>query len=191
MNLGLGRFWRDLRERRYRFRQVTGGLFLVALVLYASPGLWGFVAGGCVAVLGVLLRLWAAGHVRKSRNLATRGPYAFVRHPQYLANSLIAVGISTASGHAWAVLIWGLIFWLCYLPAIEREDDKLHRRFGEDWEKWAAHTPAVLPARLPSRNPDSDSPRWSLRQAMRNGEPVWTLVISAALLWTYTRLPLA
>ncbi len=189
MDLGLERFWRDLRDRRYRFRQAIGGLFLVALVLYASPGLQGFVAGGCVALLGVLLRLWAAGHVRKSRDLATGGPYAFVRHPQYLANSLIAAGISAASGHAWAILIWGLIFWLFYLPAIEREDDKLHRRFGEDWEKWAAHTPGVLPARLPNRNPDSDTSRWSFRRAMRNGEPVWTLAIFAVLFCTYTRLP--
>jgi protein-S-isoprenylcysteine O-methyltransferase Ste14 len=144
-----------------------------------------FWVGAGSGTVGLLVRLWAAGHVRKSRKLATHGPYAFVRHPQYLGNTLLAVGLSLASGYPWAIGLWCVLFWLLYVPAIKREDDKLRRRFGQSWEKWADRTPAVLPVRRPSSNPGLHLEDWSFWQAIRNGEPAWLALSVGALLYLY------
>jgi len=181
-------FGNDLRNRRYRYRQFVGGVFILFLALYASPGAPGFWVGASLGTLGLLIRLWAAGHVRKNMELATDGPYAFVRHPQYLGNSLIAVGASVASGHPWAIAAWALIFWLFYVPAIRREDAKLNRRFGASWCRWAVRTPAVVPTQWPSPHSELHLGQWSLVKTLRNGEPVWTLGVTTAMVSMLGRL---
>src|SRR5437660_9507500 len=40
-------------------------------------------AGSLLVFAGLLVRTWAAGTLRKQRELATTGAYAFVRHPLY------------------------------------------------------------------------------------------------------------
>jgi len=165
----------------YRFRQLAGGLFLVGLVVIARPAGPGFGVGLVLCALGEALRLWAAGYVRKSRVLETRGPYAFVRHPQYLGNTLIAVGLSLAAGRPWAILVWAGMFWLLYVPAIAREDAKLRRRFQEQWDEWGPKTPAVVPFRWPSGRSGLRVLEWSLPQSVRNGEPLWIGSVAAAL----------
>jgi len=135
-----------------------------------------------------LIRLWAAGHVRKNEVLATDGPYAFVRHPQYLGNCLLATGMCLASGRIWAIAIWALVFWLFYVPAIRREDDKLHRRFSDAWEAWSRNTPAVLPVRWPSGRGGFRLRDWSFMQSLRNGEYIWLGLITAGLVTIYLRL---
>jgi uncharacterized membrane protein len=104
-----------------------------------------------------------------------------VRHPQYLGNSLLAFGFCVASGHWWLIAVWFLIFWLFYLPAIEREDGKLRRRFGEAWADWAEKTPAVVPVRWPGFRLKANTGEWSFLLAIRNGELVWMICVVAAL----------
>ena len=189
MEFGLRQFGRDLLQRRYRFRQFAGGVFAGCTVMEASPRAVAFCVGLPLVVLGALVRMWAAGHVRKSKELATHGPYAFVRHPQYLGNSLLAVGLSVASGHPWGIAVWLLVLWLFYIPAIRREDDKLRRRFGESWEKWAKKAPAVVPTGWPQSNPGVHLSDWSPLQAVRNGEPIWTTCMMATVVLILRQLP--
>ena len=59
-----------------------------------------------IAVLGILVRLWASGHVKKDKVLATTGPYAYVRHPLYVGNHLITFGFCLASGLWWSFIAW-------------------------------------------------------------------------------------
>jgi protein-S-isoprenylcysteine O-methyltransferase Ste14 len=191
LKLGLKQFSNDLRHRRYRFRQFVGIAFLVLLVLFPSPGPVRrlFYAGAALTCLGALVRLWAAGHVHKSKELARHGPYAFVRHPQYLGNTLLAVGLCLATGHWWAVGVWALILWTLYLPAIRREDEKLGRRFEDAWERWARKTPALIPTGWPQSNPGLHLADWSLVRALSNGEPAWLLSVTAAMVFIWSRLP--
>ena len=188
MKLGLKEFVHDVRSERYRFRQGIGGAFGAFLVVLAQPIWWGFTVGVVLVFGGALLRLWAAGRIRKSQVLEIHGPYAFVRHPQYLGNCLIAVGWCFACGYPWAVCIWAAIFYLFYIPAIRREDDKLRRRFGEVWQMWHERTPAIVPAHWPAVNPDARPMGWSLVQAIRNGEPIWLILMLIGLLFIYLRL---
>jgi len=185
VKVGLGQFVRDLHSRRYRFRQATGVAFGVCLVVLARPAGWGGPIGLGLLIVGALVRLWAAGHVVKSRRLATHGPYAFVRHPQYLGNTLVAVGLCLATGHPAAIGIWAAILYLLYVPAIRREDAKLAKRFGAEWLDWRRRTPAVVPSRWPSLNPGLHLKDWSAGQALRNGEFIWIFLLACGVSYLY------
>ncbi len=185
MKLGVKQLWRDVLTRRYRYRQAVGGAFGVFLFLLARPAGWGAPIGLGLIAVGALLRLWAAGHVVKSQRLATQGPYAFVRHPQYLGNTLVAIGLCVATGHVEGIAVWGTVLYLFYLPAIWREDAKLERRFGADWRQWQRETPALVPTRWPGISPALDLKEWSPGQALRNGEFVWVFLLAGGLSYLY------
>jgi hypothetical protein len=62
-----------------------------------------------------------------------------------------------------------LFLWFYYPPAIEYEDLKLQRIFGDSWQHWAANTRALCPRFVGRRFTLGG---WSLRQsALGNGEP--------------------
>ncbi len=75
---------------------VCGALFFV----FARPRPLTLFVGGAIALLGLGLRAWAAGHIRKNAALATSGPYAYTRNPLYLGSFLLGVGFSIASSQA-------------------------------------------------------------------------------------------
>ena len=69
--------------------RVPAGWALGALLLALSrPSADSLLVGMLVALPGELLRLWAAGHIDKTRSLATGGPYAHTRNPLYLGSLL-------------------------------------------------------------------------------------------------------
>ena len=179
--LGLRRLLWDLRHRRERFRQLLGVLFSVFVSLMGTPRQEIFWWGVGAAGLGILIRLWASGHVKKDRELATDGPYAYVRHPLYVGNILIGVGFCLASGLWWSGPLFIFFLLAFYPPAIRQEDAKLHGLFGESWERWSARTRALLPRLTPYQR--SGVGHWSFGQSLKaNGEPIIALFL---LIWLY------
>ena len=82
-----------------------------------------------VSVLGLLLRAWSAGHLAKNEQLATTGPYAYIRNPLYVGTLTVALGIVVASRNGWMAAIFAAVFFLVYLPAIELEEQHLRKIF--------------------------------------------------------------
>ncbi len=123
--IGFTRFFRDLRYNRHRTRQLVGISFLILLTIIGRPTNAGlYILGVALATLGIAVRMWASGHVRKDKVLATSGPYAYVRHPQYVGNQLITVGFCLASGLWWSYFVWIALGFL--LPqTIAYEDRRL------------------------------------------------------------------
>ena len=79
-------------------RRVALGFACAAIALWlAKPTPRSLVIGATVASVGELLRIWAAGHLEKGREVTVSGPYRFSRHPLYVGSSLIGVGIAIAS----------------------------------------------------------------------------------------------
>jgi protein-S-isoprenylcysteine O-methyltransferase Ste14 len=105
-----------------------------------------FIAGGFILLASAWRVLYAA---QREGRLATTGPYARLRHPQYAAFILIMVGF---------FLQWPTILTLVMLPVLvamylrlaRREEREAHAAFGEAWEAYAARTPAFLPRLRPS-----------------------------------------
>ena len=55
-------------------------------------------AAASVALAGEALRIWAAGHLNKSREVTSSGPYRWFAHPLYVGSSVMGVGLAIASG---------------------------------------------------------------------------------------------
>lgn len=160
----------------------------VALWLLAEPTPASSAAGAGLVVAGLALRAWGAGHLVKTRCLATSGPYAYLRHPLYAGALLMGLGFGLVSGGAGLALVLGIgvpAFLLYYLPYKERvESTRLMRRHGASYAEYRARVPALLPALTRSRPalPAAGSPSWSLARYRDNHEWKPALAALAALL---------
>jgi protein-S-isoprenylcysteine O-methyltransferase Ste14 len=80
-----------------------------------------------------------------ANSLNTTGMYSIVRHPLYIGNFLIGFGITLVCWVWWLPAIYALLFLAYYERIMLAEEAFLHRRFGEEFERWAAKTPAFWP----------------------------------------------
>lgn len=175
---GLAHVIRELRYHEFA-RQGLGLLLMPLYALLARPVPALFWTGAALAALGAVVRMYASGYIMKNQQLATSGPYSLVRHPLYTGNLLLVIGFTVASGQPWAVLTSVLFWWLFYPTAIDYEDRKLRRLFGETCAAWQTTTPAVVPRSLLPRSGGA----WSLRTSLtRNAEP---LVVAYTIVWLY------
>ena len=101
-----------------RIRVPAGTLLGVIFLLLMHPSRRSLLYGGIVALLGALVRLWAAGHIDKGRALATEGPYALTRNPLYLGSFFMALGVILAGQAYWLLLPFGVFYVLVYYPVM-------------------------------------------------------------------------
>jgi protein-S-isoprenylcysteine O-methyltransferase Ste14 len=127
---------RYLFPKRYsdfvqRFRVAGGFLLLVVFTWLPEPTRESLVTGLPVAVAGLFLRGWAAGHLAKNQQLAMSGPYAYMRNPLYAGTVIAALGMVIAARSICLAILFALVFLLVYLPAIELEEQHLREIFPE------------------------------------------------------------
>lgn len=152
-------------NRLFRYRSYLPIILLVAGVVVivltdgkSTPHLTLF-EWACLAVssLGLLVRVFTVGHTpagTSGRNtkqqvadcLNTSGAYSIVRHPLYLGNFLLYLGIACLTQSGSFVLVFILVFWLYCERIMFAEEQFLRRKFGKDFIEWAVHTPAFIPA---------------------------------------------
>jgi protein-S-isoprenylcysteine O-methyltransferase Ste14 len=104
-----------------RLRVPSGFLLVVAFAWFADPTPVSLLYGLCLSVAGLWLRGWAAGHLAKNEDLATSGPYRFLRNPLYLGTLIVAAGLVLASRQIGLAILFAAVFALIYLPVIEQE----------------------------------------------------------------------
>ena len=183
---GLNKIIRPLRYHEAS-RQWFAILFVPLVCYFGQPVRELVVAGSVIAIIGALIRLWASGHVKKNKVLATDGPYAYVRHPLYVGNILILLGFSMASNLWWAYALMVFLILFYYPPAIAYEDAKLDRLFGEEWRSWSSNIHALIPGF--TNRAGSTSSEWSFKQSLfKNGEPVIVLYLIGCMYLLITRL---
>ncbi len=128
------------------------------------------VSGLAIALVGLLLRGWAAGYLEKGKRLAQDGPYAWVRHPLYAGSFLMALGfcwagtgvVPVASGILWAVFV--LLFGFIYPSRIKTEEKALEGYFGDAWRNFVAKNHRFLPSLHPIRRENPDQFQWARYQ---------------------------
>ena len=120
---------------------ICGALF----ILFAEPQRLSLVTGGMIAVCGLGLRAWAAGHIRKNVQLAASGPYAYTRNPLYLGSFLLGVGFTLACGRWWLAALFALLFLGIYLPVMRVEATTLAELFGAEFDDYARRVPLFFP----------------------------------------------
>jgi protein-S-isoprenylcysteine O-methyltransferase Ste14 len=112
-----------------RYRVHLGFLAAVAALLLAGPNRTSWVVGLAIATLGELVRVWAAGHIEKGREITRSGPYRFVRHPLYLGSTMLGVGFSVAAWSLPVVLLCAVYLGLTLAAAVRTEEAALDARF--------------------------------------------------------------
>jgi len=126
-----------LRQFLARRRVALGFVFGAAVVYLAQPTWRSLVVGAAIALVGQAMRLWAAGHLEKSREVTTSGPYQFTRHPLYVGSSIMALGVAVGSRSAAVAVIVGFYMATTITAAIRSEEAFLRERFGEAYDTYA------------------------------------------------------
>jgi protein-S-isoprenylcysteine O-methyltransferase Ste14 len=144
------------------------------LVLWlARPTQAAFAIGLPIAALGEALRVWAAGHLEKSREVTTSGPYRWMRHPLYVGSSVMGVGLAIASGSVPVAALVVLYLAATIGAAVRTEEAYLRQLFGGDYDAYRA-----------GRLAGSVRRQFSLERALRNKEyrAVIGMLVTIALL---------
>ena len=166
------------------------GFILAALyvVFGPRPTPLTLVIGAAVALAGLAVRAWAAGHIVKNDRLATTGPYAHTRNPLYFGSFLIASGFAIAAH--WSLLLLVVAFFaLVYGPTIERERAKVSALFPDAYARWKENVPAFVPRPTAWRDPTgTEADRFSPALYMRHGE--WKAALGFILVmgWLVLRM---
>lgn len=141
-----------------RWRVPLGFLCGIVALMLADPTPRTLLIGGIVAAIGEAIRIWAAGHLEKSREVTTSGPYRFTRHPLYVGSGVMMVGFAVAANDPIVAAIAIAYVVLTYSSAIRREEAFLTERFGSAYPDYKA-------GRL-----GGVSRRFSVERALRNRE---------------------
>jgi protein-S-isoprenylcysteine O-methyltransferase Ste14 len=129
--------------RLARLRVPLGFAFGVLVLWLAEPTPRTLAAGGLVAALGELIRIWAAGHLEKGREVTSSGPYALTRHPLYVGSIVIGIGLVIAAADlAVTIIVLGYLA-VTYTAAIRTEEAHLTEKFGAAYPQYRAGQMAV------------------------------------------------
>ncbi|HUQ89734.1 MAG TPA: isoprenylcysteine carboxylmethyltransferase family protein [Vicinamibacterales bacterium] len=120
-----------------RWRVFLGFVFAAIVLWLATPTSRSLIIGAAIAVIGESMRLWAAGHLEKSKEVTMSGPYRYTRHPLYLGSSLIGIGVAVIANN-WIVAAIVISYLALTLTAAMRsEEAHLREKFGDAYDAYA------------------------------------------------------
>lgn len=157
-----------------RRRVPLGFLAGIAAILLSDPTPRMLAIGAVVAAIGEGVRIWAAGHLEKGREVTRSGPYRLTRHPLYLGSTIIGIGLAIASASVVVALLVAIYLGVTLSAAIATEEAHLTAKFGDAY-------PEYREGRLPGA-----SRRFSAARALRNREyraVAGLLAVLALLSW--------
>ena len=152
----------DLVRRLARLRVPLGFLFALLVFWLARPTGATLFWGTLVAAAGEALRIWAAGHLNKSREVTSSGPYRWLGHPLYAGSCIMGVGLAIAANNLVVAVLIVIYLLTTISAAIRSEEAFLRQKFGDAYDRY----------RRGSRVGDvsAETRRFSLRQALANRE---------------------
>lgn len=100
-----------------------------------------FIGGGFWLLAAAWKVLYAA---QRTHALATAGPYAHIRHPQYAAFMLIMLGFLVQWPTILTLAMFPVLVYM-YVRLARREEREVEVEFGAEYRRYAARTPAFIP----------------------------------------------
>ena len=159
-----------LARRRVAIGFVAG----IAAIWLSQPSRRTLLIGGAIAVLGEVMRIWAAGHLEKGREVTVSGPYRFTRHPLYLGSTIVGLGLAIASASAVVAILTAAYLGVTLTAAITTEEAHLTAKFGDAYPEYRDGRAAGV------------SRRFSAARAVKNREyraAVGLVAVLALLSW--------
>ncbi len=166
--------------RAARLRVPLGFASGVVAVWFAQPNARTLAVGAAIACVGQALRIWASGHINKSREVTASGPYRWFAHPLYVGSSVMGIGLAAASNSIAVAVLIAVYLGVTIPAAIKAEEAFLRRRFGDEYDRYR---------RGGSMTGGADAERrFDVRQVVANRE--YRAVIGVALVLTALLLKL-
>lgn len=158
-----------------RWRVPLGFACAAVFIVLAKPNARSLAVGGAVALVGLAVRAWASGHIRKNDRLAVSGPYAYTRNPLYLGSFVLGIGFTVAaSSSPWLLVVLGglfaALFLGIYIPVMRVEASTLAELFGEEYARYAASVPLLFPRLTQYKVDDAPPTRFDAGLYMRYRE---------------------
>jgi protein-S-isoprenylcysteine O-methyltransferase Ste14 len=121
-----------------------GFLSAAIFISLAKPNPRALLVGAAISIIGLAIRAWAAGHIRKNAELATSGPYAFTRNPLYLGSFFLGLGFTVASGRWELAILFAVLFLGIYFPVMRVEASTMAELFGQQYEAYKKAGSTIL-----------------------------------------------
>ncbi len=128
----------DVKARIARLRVPLGFVAGIVVLAIARPTAVTLAAGTAVAIAGETIRIWAAGHLEKSREVTRSGPYRWTRHPLYVGSTVMGAGVGIAAASLPAAALILVYLLTTYTAAIRTEEAFLRGRFGGAYDDYCA-----------------------------------------------------
>jgi len=159
-----------------RLRVALGFVFGALVLILAHPNRASVAAGMAVSACGEAIRIWAAGHLQKSREVTVSGPYRWSAHPLYVGSSVMGVGLAIACASVPVAVLIAVYLASTLTAAISSEEAYLRRAFGDQYDLYRSGVEA--------KRASGSRRRFSVAQAVANREyrAVIGLVIAMLLL---------
>ena len=131
-------------EALARRRVALGFVAASAALVLAQPTWRTWTTGLLVAMAGEAIRIWAAGHLEKGREVTRSGPYRWTRHPLYVGSAVLAIGVIIASRSAIVAAVAGIYMVATLTAAIRTEEAFLRRAFGDTYDRYSRSEAAPM-----------------------------------------------
>jgi len=119
-----------------RLRVTLGFVFGTLVLALAHPTTGSLLIGFAIAAAGEGIRIWAAGHLNKAREVTSSGPYRWVAHPLYVGSSVMGAGLAVACANLTAATVIVAYLVTTLTAAVKSEETYLRRTFGEQYEMY-------------------------------------------------------
>lgn len=109
-----------------------------------------------ISMFGLLIRILTIGFTplatsgrntkeQVAESLNTKGIYSVIRHPLYVGNYFMWLGLIVFVANFWFIIVSSLLFWLYYERIMFAEEYFLRNKFGDDYLKWSEKVPPFIP----------------------------------------------
>jgi protein-S-isoprenylcysteine O-methyltransferase Ste14 len=162
---------RAVSRRLARLRVPLGFVSAVFVLWVAQPTAATLAWGAAIAAAGESLRIWAAGHLHKAREVTASGPYRWLAHPLYVGSTVMGGGLAIASHSLIVTAIIAVYLAVTLTAAIKSEEAFLREAFGDAYQRYRGSATCVTTPRT-----------FSLAQARANHEARAVVGLAVAVL---------